>query len=197
MKRPMLLLWLCSIAGLASAQAGGYQVAGSVKTLTREKSDRQELPHGSTRLVQEEKVLVMEIRRVNPNAPANAEVRWMVLMEAISGDVRPAVHGKQQVATQVGIPVEVQSDSFTLREREFNGNGGLGSGSAEQKVKGYGVLVFDAEGNEMGSKFSATAVEAEIRRELVGIARKEKEAQEGGGQDPQRPPRARVPRLKP
>jgi hypothetical protein len=68
--------------------------------------------------------------------------------------------------------VELSSADFSLMEREWSGRK-EGSGSMEQKITGYGILVVDAKGSEISSKFSPASVEAAIRAELLEQAKRE------------------------
>jgi hypothetical protein len=161
----LVVLWFT--APMLSAQSQAYQISASVKTLSKTKSDKQDLPRGSTRLVEEEKVLALQLRRTSPSVGESAEVRWVVLMEDMNGRTRPVVKGGQQIATQVGIPIDLESEAFSLLEREWNGSGNRKDGSVEQKVKGYGIVILDEKGAEIASKFSSGALESALRKALT------------------------------
>jgi len=156
-------LFLLSLGLTVSAQTTAFQISGSIKTENRNKSDSQQLPRASTRLITEEKVLEMSIRRINPTLGEHAKVEWVVLLEDMRGAVRVATSGSQMLHSNVGVPVEVVSDTFTLKERTFNGEGNRGNGSVEQSVKGYAVRITDEEGRELGTKFQPSSIEKDVR----------------------------------
>jgi hypothetical protein len=166
-----------------------FQITGTVKTESRDKSDRQQLPRATTRLITEEKVLHLSIRRTNPTLGEHAEVKWVVLVEGMRGTTSVAAAGSQRIHTAVGVPVEITSDAFTLKERTFNGEGKRGDGSLEQSVKGYGVIIVDAQGRELGSKFQPSSIEEDVRALQAAQEKRGDEGEAEGGR-----PKRNVPR---
>ncbi len=186
---PLLLSFL-SLDLTASAQTNAFQISGSIKTQSREKSDSQQLPRASTKLITEQKVLELSIRRTNPTVGEHTKVEWVVLLEDMRGATRVGTSGSQQIHSNVGVPVEIVSDPFTLKERTFNGEGNRGNGSVEQSVKGYAVRITDASGQELGSKFQPASIEKDVRSLLSKEAEiKPVNPNQGENVNPRRLPR--------
>jgi hypothetical protein len=155
----LMFFTFCSQAATTS-----FQVTGSVKTVDKTKSDRQDLPRGSIQRIEKEQILSMELRRINPTVGEHATVEWVVVLEGVKGQPMLGTYGSQPIHTQIGIPITLESESFSLKERNFNGDGKTGNASAEQKVKGYGIRVVDQDGNEIGTKFQPSSVEEDARK---------------------------------
>ncbi len=174
----VLFVSLCSSVLFAQTPPASYQITGSVRTIETNKSDKIERAHGDVRMKEKEQILKMELRRTNPNAPSNAKVYWVLAMEDMQGRLRPTGGGTQQIHTQVGIPVELQSDSFTLKERNWNGNGG-NNATREQDIKGYAVVVVDENGNELGFKCTPSSLTEDARAYFEGQMKQSSQPQQG------------------
>jgi hypothetical protein len=184
-----LLCCLLLAAVPCGAQPSAFQITGSVKRLEKSDGLRMDVPRGTIKSEEEEKVLKLEIRRTNPTVADEVNVRWLVLLKDPSGQLRPATRGLQAMKTAVGTPHELQSDPFTLRSRSFDGNHPGVGGKLEQEVAGYGVLILDADGKEMASRFQPSSVEQSVRAEWAKEAAAPKAPPAPPG-----PPGPRVPR---
>ncbi|GEM_PF-1429865 len=176
-----LLLFVSSGTLFAQNLAQSYQVRGGISTESSYRGDKIEKGNRDVRHKEKEQVLKMEIRRMNPNAPSNAKVYWILAMDDMQGRLRPVGGGEQEIHSQVGIPVEITSDSISVKERDWKRKNGK-SGGREQDLKGYAVLVVDSEGNELGFKCSPNSLESKSRsyfsEELAKDAEKEERQEE-------------------
>jgi len=176
--KSVFLAWIPMTLLAPSLWAAGsaYHVSGTVKTVEKEKSGRRDMPRGDVQTEVRTKVLEMSVRRTNPTVGGNATVEWVVILEQPNGKSKLGTHGSRPLHTNVGVPVEITSDPFSLWEGTFRGDGRVGDASREQEVKGYAIRVVDAEGGELGVKFQPASVEEDARKAFEWAA-----AQRAGG----------------
>ncbi len=196
MKQQLLLLLALTISFHLPAATQAYQIKGSVKTLDKTKGAKIDRPRGTAQQIDREQALIFEVRRTNPTIGEHATVEWVVVMEGERGNPYLGTYGKQQIHSVIGIPVELESDPFRSQERTFNGDKHLKYVSRGQDVKGYGVRVLDANGQEIGTKFQPASVEEEARKVFAFQTQKEQKAEKQAAAAPQNPRRKKRRMLK-
>lgn len=99
LKRTLYLLPVV-LFSLAYGQVNAFQIAGCIKTQSKEKGETQQQRYREVRVDVKSKVLELKIRRINPTVGENVTVYWAVWKktrewqnghcdERKSGDVHP------------------------------------------------------------------------------------------------------------
>jgi hypothetical protein len=140
-----------------------------VKTIEKDEKEGIQRRRGEIHVDEDSKILEMNIRRMNPNVAERVTIRYAVFISDMRGVIRPITKGEQTISVPVGIPTQLESDSFTVTKVNFESNLEHGSdGEREQEVEGYAIIVLDTEGNEISSKFQPNSLEEKARQVMVG-----------------------------
>jgi hypothetical protein len=169
MKKSLLLplfsvLVLCPLTGWSQATA--FDISGTVKTVEKKDDKEIDRPRGDVEIEVDSKVLEINLRRTNPTVSGDVTVYWMVLIKDTRGNLRPVTKGKQSIVADVGIPTKLESDAFSIKTVNFD-FGRRNDGKMEQEIEGYAVIIQNAAGDEVGSKFQPKSIEDTVREKIV------------------------------
>ncbi|WFB35311.1 hypothetical protein P3T73_14200 [Kiritimatiellota bacterium B12222] len=167
--KKILLLTLC-LPLFTFAQSTGYELTGKFKTVEKEKGEEQQRLRGEIRVDEAVKVLQIDLRRMNPTVSGNIKVAWVVLIKDMQGKLRGVGKGEQKMAADVGIPIQIESETFQLKEVRMDGRGARDR-KMEQEIEGYGVVIVDLKGEEVGARFQPKSIETQARALLKGEKR--------------------------
>lgn len=168
---------LVSLLFVFPAQAmDDVQISTRKITVDEHKGTEQDLPRGKSRSVERLIVYRMEFKRMNPGAPSDPTVQWMVLIEDATGVPRIAARGEQVIDLPFARPVTLETDQVRLLGREWRG--GPAPGTIEDTILGYGIRLLAPDGVVIAEKYDPPSVESRIdwkkvNKEEMGPVRKE------------------------
>jgi len=167
---PLVLIALFSLASVSGwAKSSAFDLSGTLKTFEKDEKEGIQRRRGEIQVEEDSKILEMNIRRMNPTVAERVTIRYAVFISDMRGAIRPITKGEQTISVPVGIPTQLESDSFTVTKVSFESNREHGSdGRREQKIEGYAIIVLDTQGNEISAKFQPKSLEEKARQVIVG-----------------------------
>ena len=159
------LILLCPI--LAWSQPSDFDISGTIKTVEQNDDREMDIPRGDVEIENEMKILEINLRRTDPTVSETVMVHWAVVLQDTRGRLQIATRGKQKVSLEIGIPVELKSQNFSVKraDYDFEGDDFL-NGDMEQEVEGYAIVLLNAAGKEVGALFQPGSMETNVRKAL-------------------------------
>lgn len=91
-----------------------------------------------------------EIRSTSSAVPKDVTVKWVVVTLGMDGQPQVGTRGEQRLALEVNRAAFIETADFSLESRDINfAARNRNSTSSEEKIIGYGVRIFDAQGNQV------------------------------------------------
>lgn len=150
-------------AGAAAISSSPFKVSASKKTVSKTKSETQQLPRGSTRMEQKEIVYQFEIKNQSTDySQQDLVVRWVVMMERPNGKSYQTPSGEKTTVLPFGRPVTVETDPVSLSERTWQGASGRTADSG-QVIQGYGLQILTQDGQLLMETYDPEALKEDIQ----------------------------------
>ena len=156
-----LLIGLACRAGALETVA----ISATKKTVDQVKGTEQDLPRGTSRATERLVLYRIDLRRMSPQAPADAVVEWVVLVEAAGGRVLPGTMGSKTVQLPLGQSASVDTDTVRLLGREWRG--GPVPGTVQDNIAGYGIRVLGSTGNVLAEKYDPASARTRVDWSLL------------------------------
>lgn len=133
--------------------------------MEKEKSEGRETLRGEVQVEDGLKILEIDLRRINPTVPGAVIVQWAVMISDMRGQLRPVTKGQRQIVMEVGIPTQLESNSFSVKTIRFDRDiPGRDNKKFEQEIVGYAILILNEDGQEIASKFQPKSLEGKARK---------------------------------
>lgn len=149
--------------GMAAAASGQFKVSALKKTVAKDQSEAQGLPHGSTRLEEKKIVYQFEIQNQSTEfSKQDLNVRWVVMLERADGRSIQTAPGGKTTVLPFGRPVTVETEAISLTERTWQGVGGQ-TAETGQVIEGYGLQILTQDGQLLMEKYEPAALKNDIQ----------------------------------
>lgn len=126
----------------------------------RDSSDQQVFG-GRTSLTEKEYVYRIDLQSIGTQFANPAKVEWIVMMEDMSGRLKPAARGNMEATLALGRSASVTTTPVQINQRDWQGPHGR-SGKIEDQIKGLAVRVLDQNGNVAVESYEPTSLKKEI-----------------------------------
>ncbi len=165
-----LILWLAAEPARPASQPEKLRVSATRKTVASRQGPRQQLPHASGRVDENEVVYRFEIQRVTPDVPDDLRVRYLVVIQGALGNLRAGTMKEEELVLSGSRPVTFETEPVTLRRVEWNRTG-PGSGELRETAYGWAIRITDPEGRILLEKCQPKDIEPQLER-LMNEARR-------------------------
>lgn len=156
-------VWVLAQTGMAAAPSGPFRISALKKTVAKDQSEAQGLPHGSTRLEEKKIVYQFEIQNQSTEfSQQDLKVRWVVMLERADGRSVQTAPGEKTTVLPFGRPVVVETEAISLTERTFQGVGGR-TAETGQVIEGYGLQILTQDGQLLMEKYEPDALKNDIQ----------------------------------
>lgn len=191
----MRYVFFLLLLGAASAQAADQIRFKATKQLdSRRNSGSQNVFGANTSLTQKEYVYRFDLQSVSPQLANPVQVEWVVMVEDMSGRIRPGGRGSAETNLVMSKMASIETDPIQINQRDWQG--GNRAGKIEDKIEGYGVRITDKNGNQIFENYEPSSLKKQIDWKIVNTDTREEalKALRGlVGEGDQRPPRREPP----
>lgn len=152
---PAIALVLATLQALAVAPSPVI-VKGLKKTADSHRSSNTQGRHQVTH-TSKDIFYQFDLTTSSPAVPASIVAKWVVLTEDYKGRPHVGTKGEKEIELPKNKTVSIETDDFNLESRQVRVVGrhkSIGSGEDEEKVLGYGVRIFDGNGNLISEEYN-------------------------------------------
>lgn len=159
------LLLAVALAGISSPAWALelVRISGTKKTLDKRESSVQTLPRGQSTLTQKQVVYAFALQRMSPEVPEKARIVWILMKEQKDGRLVEAARGEAAPTLPLGREVTLESAPVLLEEREWTGNKNANVGSIASNLAGYGLRVFNTDGEVVAERYEPADLQRTIQ----------------------------------
>lgn len=160
MKHAIALLLALACAWPAAA-VDTVRVKTTKQLANKRDSNDQQVFGGRTSLTEKEYVYRIDLQSIASQFANPAKVEWIVMMEDMSGRLKPAARGSVETSLALGRMASVTTMPVQINQRDWQGPHGR-SGKIEDKIEGVAVRVLDQNGNVAVESYEPNSLKKEI-----------------------------------
>lgn len=156
-----IIFALALCAGLSADAATTLRIKGTKVLESRNKGGSQNLGFAKTATAQKEYFYRFDVQSVSPQSSGALKFEWAVMYEDWEGRMRVGTHGTCETNVGMTRATSIETETIELNERNWQGAHGR-SGKVEDKIAGYGLRVWDKNGNLIAEEYEPSSLKKDF-----------------------------------